>query len=787
MAMSEEQKKENAKIMTSYVSIVLGILGGYVVAYANGVTAEEHLNFIDGLIKAISRISAGRLLFPLRISSVFGFLFGGVIIGSLAYFFMSLDDMKNYHYTEDAVAGTGGFMSKKEMEAYAEKHIKPDPYPIVNGLPVAYDPENDKKMYSQNMIMSDFFCRPMNSRALIGNNNIMLVGAAGTGKSRFFMKPNILQMNGSFVITDPSGELVYSLGKVLKDHGYKIKIFNISDMAHSNCYNPFAYIRDEAGVKMLIECLINNTTKGEGGGDNQFFVDAEQLLYSACIFYLKDFCFDDSKKNFAGVMSMINASSIDENNSSAESPLDKLFNALPQDSLAWKYYKAFKQAAGKTLKSIVISCVTRLQPFLIPQVINLTKRDDLHLEKLGEEKTALFIITPQADRTYSFLASMLYSQAFETLYYVAEKQKAEIGNEMLNIPVRFLLDEFANIGKIPEFPSKLATMRKYNISATIALQNISQIEAMYEDDWKTLVGNCSTIVFLGSQEPEVLKYFSEMLGKTTIRVRSDGTSSSGKGGGSSKNFQSTGREVLTAEELGRLPSDECIIFTQNHRAVRDKKYRYERHPYYPQTADADKELGFRYQDMLMYNNQRLGHIDSVLKARMEAQRYRKKMTEEHDARDPEKIKADQSGDVLNNINLGEAEMRKVRQDALANAIKAAAANGKSPLCMISLDNVPTNLLPGIAKQVSAALQLDWLCIFSTSIFVQKDSDTEMYVGVATDFKHRGLANIMNNEYSVSTGTNGGYIHVVVRTNRYKEFCEYAKTKAAEKISSHSAS
>ena len=767
MAVTEADRKANTKLMTLYMAIVIGIIGGYFVAYACGVQATEGETFFDGLRVAVGRITTGKLMFPLSVSTFLGFFVGGGLIGAIVYFLMSIDNQKHYHHKEDEVGGTGGFMERKEMNAYNEKYITKDPAPITEGLPIAYNPKKDQEMYSQNMIMSKNFCRPMNSRKLIGNNNVLIVGGAGTGKSRFVIKPNVLQMNASYVITDPSGEMIYSLGKVLKEHGYKIKIFNISDMKHSNCYNPLAYIRDEAGVKMLIECLINNTTKGEAGGDNQFFVDAEQLLYSACIFYLKDFCYDDSKKNFAGVMSMINASSVNEMDPNSKSPLDLLFDELPHNSLAWKYYKAFKQAAGKTLKSIIISCVTRLQPFLIPQVVNLTKTDDLHLEKMGEEKTALFIITPQADRTYSFLASMLYHQLFETLYFVAEKKKAETGNEMLDIPVRCMMDEFANCGEVPDFPSRLATMRKYNISATIALQNISQIESMYEDDWKTLVGNCSTIIFLGSQEPEVLKYFSEMLGKMTIRVRSEGLSNGSKSG-SNQNYQSTAREVMTAEELGRLPSDECIVFTQNMRAVRDKKYVYENHPYYPQTADDNDELGFKYQNMSIYDNTKTGFIESLIKAKAEAARYHRDLETKRTPKDPSKM--DLSGnpvDELNNVSLGETEDEKLFRNFIEEAVTQGASRLDDPVCAIVLDGMPTKYLVHLIKQVSVRLKKPAVVVFSDTA----DSEDDLIIGVGIDHNHKGLADAMENQFSKKVGVKNGIIYTAIQKKAYPDYVE----------------
>ena len=765
MAVTEADRKANIKTMSIYISVVIGVLGGYFISYGAGVALDENVNLGEGLGIAVNQVFSGQLLMPLNFGAILGFLLGGGAIAGIIYFLLSIDNQKRYHYNENEVAGTGGFMDKKDMASYTQKNIPKDPSPIKEGLPAAYDPERDQEMYPQSIIMSKNFRRPMNSRALIGNNNVMIVGAAGTGKSRFLMKPNVLQMNASYVITDPSGEMIYSLGKPLKDHGYKIKIFNLSDMKHSNCYNPLSYIRDEAGVKMLIECLINNTTKGEVGGDNQFFVDAEQLLYSACIFYLKDFCYDDSKKNFAGVVSMINASSVNELDPNAKSPLDVLFDQLPKNSLAWKYYKAFKQAAGKTLKSIIISCVTRLQPFLIPQVVNLTKTDDLHLERMGEEKTALFIIIPQADHTYNFLSSMLYHQLFETLYFTAEKQKATTGDERLKIPVRCMMDEFANCGEVPDFPSRLATMRKYNISATIALQNISQIEAMYEDDWKTLVGNCSTVVFLGSQEPEVLKYFSEMLGKTTIRARSEGITT-GQRSGANQNYQATAREVMTAEELGRLPSDECIVFTQNMRPVRDKKYVYEQHPYFDQTADADEENGFRYQEMSIYDNTKVGVIESMLKARSEAARYRKDEEEKRKPKDPGKMKT--SGNAVNDLNqvrLPEGEEDKLVKLFVEEAILQGAGQMSERVCIIRLDGIPTKYLVTLVEQVSVRLKKPAVIVFSDTA----DSPDQMIIGVGVDHDHEGLADSMKNELSKSVGVKKGIIYTAIQKKDYEEY------------------
>lgn len=598
---TEERRVENRKFMNIYMGVVSAIAAAYVFGYI-GTMLEHQSNLTSAIIAMLDELASFHFIYSLSVKSINGILLG-LVTGVIVYFASQLHDERYGSYKMDEVAGSAKFMTKKEMKEYLKEVIDPEP--------------TDLSLPSPNMIMSQQFRRPMNSRKLIGNNNVMVVGGAGSGKSRFVIKPNVLQMNASYVITDPSGEIIYALGKTLKDNGYKIKIFNISDMKHSNCYNPLNYIRDEAGVNMLIDCFIKNTTDDGAKGD-QFFTNAERLLYSACIFYLINHCEDETRKNFGSIISMINASAVDENNPNAKSPLDVLFDSLPKDSLAWKSYKAFKQAAGKTLKSIIISCVTRLQPFLTPQVANLTKTDTLNLERVGDEKTALFIITPQADYTYAFLASMLYSQLFETLYYRCEEQKKMTGSEQLKIPVRCMMDEFANIGEVPEFPSKLATMRKYNISATVVLQDVSQIESMYKDDWKTLVGNCSTIVFLGSQEPNTLKYFSDMLGKGTVKSRNRGLSK-GKSDSASQNFQSSGRELRFADELGRMSPKKCIVFTQNLRPVEDKKYRYETHPRYKFTADANDDFGFKYSEMPVYDNTRFD-CSHILKAKSEVSR-----------------------------------------------------------------------------------------------------------------------------------------------------------------------
>ena len=752
--MTEEQRKENSKFFINYMSVIGGIIASYVFGYIGSVMEAEDLQAqkaIVHIIDSFKDFSIG-VIFPPEINVTF--LMGvalGIGAGFIIKFFLHNDYERNYSYKANEVAGTGGFMNSKDLEEYNKKYISPEP--------------ENKDEPSPNMIMSNSFRRPIEARKLIGNNNVLVVGGAGTGKSRFFIKPNILQMNASFVVTDPSGEIINALGKTLTDHGYKIKIFNISDMAHSNCYNPLNYIRDEAGVSMLIDCFIRNTTGKNDKGD-QFFTNAERLLYSACVFYLTEFCNDESKKNFPSVFNMVNASSVDENNPMAKSPLDELFEPLPQDSLAWKYYKAFKQAAGKTLKSIIISCVTRLQPFMTPQVVNLTKRDELDLANIGDEKTALFIITPQADRTYAFLASMLYSQLFETLYHKGEQQLAAGGSERMKVPVRCLMDEFANIGEVPEFPSKLSTMRKYNISATIVLQDIAQIESMYKDDWKTLVGNCSSIVFLGTQEPNTLKYFSDMLGKMTVTSSSRGVSKGGKSG-SNKNFQQTSREVMQADELGRMDSSLSIVFTQNHRPVQDKKYQYENHPHYEETGDYNEENNYQYNKMALFNTNRPFSINSLLKAKSEASRIRsEQVIEEPKPLNKEVI----PGDILkvyNEISIDKKVEAKAKFDAMQNAVNLVMQCKSDPIPIIKLENViPRNLID-IASSVSIRTHRTPLIVFT-----ELENKKELF-GIGIDRDKDGLLEAAANDYVLSAKPheNSDFSMYLVNRNAFDSFAE----------------
>lgn len=498
----------------------------------------------------------------------------------------------------------------------------------------------------KNMIFTNDVFLTMNTRQTLRNNNVLVIGGSGSGKSRFFVKPNILQANCSYVITDPSGELLTSQGQFLKDQGYKIKVFNLVDMQHSNCYNPFNYIRDDLGVLMLVNCLIKNTTPAGASKGDPFWEKSETALLQALIFYLIKYR-PKEEQNFTSVMKLLRAAEVDENNPNAKSPLDRLFDEVARidpKSIALKQYMTFKMGAGKTLKSILISCSVRLTVFNMKEIENLTGTDDIDLGTIGDEKQALFVVIPAADDTYNFLVSMMYSQLFETLYYHAEiecpngyyitdsekniikfvktEQEADNyinenpgtnkkrGDKRLASHCRFLLDEFANIGQIPEFDKKLATMRKYEISCSIILQNLAQIKEMYDKKAEGLIGNCDSILFLGSSEYETCEYISKKLGKANVIVRNNSRSLSSKGGNNSLSYQHDARDLMTPDEVSRMNNDECILFIRGLQAFKRKKFDYPKHKNYKYTGDANSNNMYRYEED--FNNSRAS-FDNIIR------------------------------------------------------------------------------------------------------------------------------------------------------------------------------
>lgn len=745
--MTERDRKKAAKKSALRIGGIITIVLMYLCGYAGGIMQDEHLETGQAMIMAMERISTFHLFFPLNQLAFTGMLLS-ICIGAFVIFYMHNTALKNFSYNPDKLYGDAGFRGEEDRKQYDERYVDHGKYidPITKKPVETADP---------NMIASNDTRLSINDRKTFRNNNFLILGGAGTGKSRFVIKPNLLQENCSYVVTDPSGEIIVSCGKVLSDHGYKIKIFNLSNMGHSNTYNPFNYIRDEAGVLMVIDCLIKNTTGKNEKGD-QFFTNSEKLLYSACIFYLIDFETDESRKNFSSVMDMINMSQVDENNPSSKSELDLMFEQIDQTSLAAKYYKAFKQAAGKTLKSIIISCVVRLQSFMTPQVTRLTGSDNINLASIGDEKTILFIITPQADRTFAFLASMLYSQLFETLYHKGETQKLKTGSERLTYHVRCLMDEFANIGEIPEFPSKLSTMRKYNISATIVLQDNSQLQSMYKDEWRTIMANCDSTIFLGNAEPDTLKYFCEKLGNETVTAQSRGRSYGSKSG-SSQNYQQVKRETLTAEEIGRLPNDECLVFLRGERPARDKKFKYETHKNYDLTGDAHSENNYAYDSMLVYDNQSLKGFSSIAAAKVAS------MEEDiSEAKSAEDVFDIDPNYLLDNTYFSEVEEEQnfllLSQECIMQI--EMSSDDVQIIRFASERNVAPRILPDLVESVKVETGLEKL------IIIANNGGKDTYC-CGTE----NLCTIMDSEYVKEKKTMGNTIRTMVSTDNIDEYVE----------------
>lgn len=564
------------------------------------------------------------------------------------------------------------------LDAQIKKHDNPDT--VLGGEKILSDLRLYNKRFSDpigkttndgpnNVILCKELYMAMANEVTKRNLNALIIGGSGSGKSFMYIGPNILQMNASFVVTDPSGGLCQGYGKILEYMGYHVKCFNISNMDKGNHYNPFNYIHSDKDIEILVTTLISNTTPPDKKGGDPFWEKSETALLVALIAYLYHYT-DKRLQNFSNVMRLLRAAEIDENDSTQKSPLDDMFDEVAQkdpDGFAINQYKTFKMGAGKTLKSILISCATRLQAFDLEDVMNLTDTDDIDLDSIGDEKTALFIILPTGEKTFNFLASMMYSQLFQRLYGYAEtsaeysqivmdsdhqvvktfradspnkKEKAkkdaksffkrakagtllyneyydwwevrtaqnelvlhrgskeeaekafvklkhgsivdnatrENHGQRLPIHVRLLLDEFANIGKIPDFPEKVATIRKYELSVSIVLQSLTQLKNLYKDNWEELSGNCDATLYLGGgADTSSTKWISELLGKETRIVMNTSFS---KGGGSTS-YNRQGVELISPAELRTMDEDKCVIFIRSLPGYMGYKYKATEHPMWP--------------------------------------------------------------------------------------------------------------------------------------------------------------------------------------------------------------
>lgn len=443
---------------------------------------------------------------------------------------------------------------------------------------------------TERLMMSNRPKNPKNAR----NKNALIVGGSGSGKTRFWLKPNLMQCHSSYVVTDPKGSIVVECGKLLQREGYKIKILNTINFKKSMHYNPFAYIRSEKDILKLVTTLIANT-KGEGKAGDDFWVKAETLLYTALIGYIY-FEAPEHEQNFSTLIEFINASEVREDDEDFQNPVDLMFAQLEEKDpqhFAVRQYKKYKLAAGKTAKSILISCGARLAPFDIKELRELTAYDEMELDTLGDRKTALFIIISDTDDTFNFLVSMAYTQLFNLLCDKAD----DVYGGRLPVHVRCLIDEAANIGQIPKLEKLMATIRSREISACLVLQAQSQLKALYKDNADTIIGNCDSMIFLGGKEKTTLKDLSETLGKETIDMfNTSDTRGSQRSYG--LNYQKLGKELMSMDELAVMDGGKCILQLRGVRPFLSEKYDITKHPNYKYLSDFDKRNTFNIEKYL---------------------------------------------------------------------------------------------------------------------------------------------------------------------------------------------
>ena len=456
-------------------------------------------------------------------------------------------------------------------------------------------------VFANNVILSQTERLTMNNRPAnpkyARNKNTLVVGGSGSGKTRFFIKPNLLQLHSSYVLTDPKGTVLPEVGNALLKNGYRIKIFNTINFKKSMHYNPFAYVHDEKDILKLVTTLIANT-KGEGKGGDEFWEKAEKLLYSALIGYIH-YEAPEEEQNFSTLLEMINAMEVREDDEEFKNPVDLMFDELAErdpDHFAVRQYAKYKLSAGKTAKSILVSCGARLAPFDIKELREITAYDELELDTLGDKKTALFLIMSDTDATFNFLISMVYTQLFNLLCEKAD----DVYGGRLPVHVRCLIDEAANIGQIPNLEKLMATIRSREISAALVLQAKSQLKAIYKDNADTIIGNCDSQIFLGGSEQTTLKDLNTTLGKETIDMYNTGETR-GTSQSYNMNYQELGHDLMSIDELAVMDGGKCIVQVRGVRPFLSSKYDLTQHPNYPLTADADKRNTFDIEKFLNHN------------------------------------------------------------------------------------------------------------------------------------------------------------------------------------------
>lgn len=438
------------------------------------------------------------------------------------------------------------------------------------------------QVFAHNILLTENFRLGFDSRRHRRNLNVLVVGGSGAGKTRFYAKPNLMQANCSFLVTDPKGELLRDTGQLLKAKGYEVKVFDLINMSQSFCYNPFQYIRDDKDVLKLVTNLIRNTTPKTAGNSDPFWEKSETALLQALMLFLYHEA-PIEEQNFTMVMEMLNSAEVHEDDDNYASPLDILFERLEMenpDHIAVRQYGIYKQAAGKTAKSILISVGVRLAAFNLNQIASITQYDEMDLESLGQRKVALFCVIPDNDSSFNYLVGMLYTQAFQSLYYLADHHYGG----RLPMHVHAVLDEFANVALPDDFEKILSTMRSREISVSIIIQNMAQLKALFKDNWESIVGNCDEFLYLGGNEQSTHEYVSKLLGKATIDTNTYGKSQ-GKSGSYSTNYQQSGRELLMPDEVRLLDNNDALLFVRGERPIIDRKFNLLKHPSLGLTTD----------------------------------------------------------------------------------------------------------------------------------------------------------------------------------------------------------
>lgn len=539
--------------------------------FASHVNSYVGGNIIDRILVAFSQIDTLKYIPSLKIKN----LIPGLILSVVIKLILIQKKKNAKKFREGREYGSARWGNEKDIEPYIDKKFE----------------NNVLLTQTERLTMNN---RPKNPK-YARNKNVMVIGGSGSGKTRFFVKPNLMQMHSSYVVTDPKGTLVLECGKMLERNGYEIKILNTINFKKSMRYNPFAYLKSEKDILKLVQTIIANT-KGEGEKSTEdFWVKAEKLYYTALIGYI----FYEAPKeeqNFTTLLAMIDASEVREEDENFKNAVDYMFEALEKEKpnhFAVKQYKKYKLAAGKTAKSILISCGARLAPFDIQELRDLMREDELELDTLGEKKTALFVIISDTDDTFNFVVSIMYSQLFNLL---CDKADDEYGGR-LPIHVRCLLDEFANIGLIPKFEKLIATIRSREISACIILQAQSQLKSIYKDNADTIVGNCDSTLFLGGKERTTLKELSESLGKETIDLyNTSETRSNQKSFG--LNYQKTGKELMSQDEITVMDGGKCIYQLRGVRPFLSDKFDITKHKNYKLLEDYDKRNIFDIEKYL---------------------------------------------------------------------------------------------------------------------------------------------------------------------------------------------